>query len=245
MGPTVDSSKQRKGAPQDPGSPTEPAAPGLDGSMVPVKAKDLLILLVSPTRFIIERFHTKPVRKWNWIFRGILAVSLVGLWFSGNGEVVRRGPHWSVYGLLWILPFSRVNELALGFYQDAIQRFKGPASRTKTAPVERLVWLVAAYFEVAAQFGILYFCVLPSSFFTRKFSSIIEAVYFSVVTVTTVGYGDITPVNQWAQMACVYELAVGFVVITFALGSYLATSLVDGRSPHQAEGSQDESGPGR
>jgi hypothetical protein len=185
--------------------------------------KDALTLLVSPTRFAVEQFHTKPIRTWNWIFRGILAAWLIGLWFSGTGEVVRHMPWYLVYGALWLFPFSRVNELALGFYQDAIQRFKGPPSRTKMAPVDRLVLLVAAYFEVAAQFGILYFCALPSGNFSKDFHSIIHAVYYSVVTITTVGYGDITPQKSWAQIMCMYELAVGFIVITFALGSYLAS----------------------
>jgi len=191
---------------------------------VPVKPSDFLTLLVSPTRFTIERFRKKPIRLWNWIFRAILALWLVVLWFSRTGGVIRQLPHHLGYFALWLFPFSRVNELAIGFYKDAKQRFTGPPSRTKTAPIERLVLLVAAYFEVAAQFGILYFCALPSGYFNSDFRSIIEAVYFSVVTITTVGYGDIHPQNPWAQVACMYELAVGFIVITFAFGSYLATS---------------------
>jgi hypothetical protein len=54
--------------------------------------------------------------------------------------------------------------------------------------------------------------------------TIIEAVYFSAVTITTVRYGDITATKPLSQLACMYELAVGFVLIIFALASYLATS---------------------
>ncbi len=86
--------------------------------------------------------------------------------------------------------------------------------------------LVAAYFEVASQFGILYFCALPSGYFKDDFSSIVQALYFSVVTITTVGYGDITPKTPMAQIMCMYELAVGFIVVAFALGSYFATSMM-------------------
>jgi len=90
----------------------------------------------------------------------------------------------------------------------------------------RLKLLVAAYFEVAAQFGILYFSLLGRSF-KPEFSSIIDALYFSVVTITTVGYGDILPQTHLAKLVCIYELAVGFIIIVFALGAYLTTSLRD------------------
>ena len=195
---------------------------------VPLTPSDLLIFLFSPTRFLIERFSDpKPIRIWNWVFRAILCVWIVGLLFGRTGEVVRQWPYHLGYVALWLFPFSRVNELTIGFYKDAVQRFKGPPNRSKIVPAERLTLLVTAYFEIAAQFGILYFCALPSGCFSSNFRSIIEAVYFSVVTITTAGYGNIHPQNSSAQIACMYELAVGFTVIAFALGSYLATSKPD------------------
>ena len=191
-----------------------------------MKCSDFLILPFSPTRFLIERFHDpKPVRIWNWIFRGLLVVWLVGLGFAGTGEGVRHWPLYLGWIALWLFPFSRINEIAIGFYKDAVQRYKGPPSRTKFTPIDRLELLAWAYLEAALQFGILYFCVLPKDYFNPAFRSIIDAVYFSAITITTVGYGDIHPQSSVAQVACIYELAVGFTVITFALGSYLATSL--------------------
>jgi hypothetical protein len=187
----------------------------------------LIILPISPTRFAIERFLVKPIRIWNWAFRSILVAWIVVLWLATNSKEVRQWPSTLGWAALWFFPFSRVNELALGFYQDAIQRFTGRLSRTKTAPVERLRLLVGAYFEIAAQFGILYFCALPSGYFAKDFCSIIQALYFSVVTIGTVGYGDITPQKSLAQILCIYELVVGFIVIVFALGSYFATATKD------------------
>src|SRR5438309_5656952 len=97
---------------------------------------DLWILPISPTRFLIERFpDPKPIRLWNWIFRTVLALWLVVLWFQGTGEAVRQWPLHIGWIALWFLPFSRVNELALGFYKDAIQRYTGPPSRTHFTPV--------------------------------------------------------------------------------------------------------------
>jgi voltage-gated potassium channel len=188
-----------------------------------IQPKDGLILLVSPTRFLIERMTPKPIHIWNRVFRSILVLSLVALWFTSSGTV-RYWPYCLGYLALWFFPFSRINELALGFYQDAFQRFTDTPNRTEITPIRRVELLVAAYFEIAAQFGILYFSLLGQSF-KPQFSSVIDALYFSAVTITTVGYGDILPQTQFAKLACMYELAVGFIVIAFALGAYFTTSL--------------------
>jgi hypothetical protein len=184
---------------------------------------NLLTLLVSPTRFAIERFQHKPIRIWNHIFRGLLAVFLVGLWLGPNVSF-RNWPYYLGYVAIWFFPFSRINELALAFSRDAFQRFRDTRDTTEITPAERLKLLIGAYFEVAAQFGILYFSLLRQDF-SPTLDSIIDALYFSVITITTVGYGDILPRTHWAKAVCIYELAVGFIIIAFALGAYFTTSL--------------------
>ena len=186
--------------------------------------RHLFVFLVSPTRFALEQFRTKPRRLWNWTFRCLLAGFLLALWFARTPQWLRSLPYGLGYVLLWLLPFSRINELAIGFYYDAIGRFEGARSKTRNAAVERIKSILAAYFEVAVQFGILYFCLFPAGSFTRSFHSIVEAVYFSVVTISTVGYGDIAPATPWTQITAMYELGVGFLIVAFVLGSYLATT---------------------
>jgi voltage-gated potassium channel Kch len=184
----------------------------------------LFVFLVSPTRLALEQFRTKPRRAWNWAFRCLVAGFLLALWFARTPQGLRNLPYGLGYLLLWLLPFSRINELAIGFYYDAIERFEGARSKTRDAAVDRIKSILAAYCEVAVQFGILYFCLFPGGSFTRSFHSIVEAVYFSVVTISTVGYGDIAPATPWTQITAMYELGVGFLIVAFVLGSYLATT---------------------
>jgi voltage-gated potassium channel len=187
--------------------------------------KAVLTLVFSPTRFAIEQIKDRVNDKdrtidiWNRSFRGILFLSVLGLYLAKTGAVVRDAPYYLGYFGLWLLPFSRVTELLLAFYQDAFQRVKSGVDDKE----KRLKRLVFSYLEVAVQFGVLFFC-FPGGFFKCDFSSVFEAIYFSVVTITTVGYGDFTPTRWESQFACMYELAVGFVLVIFALGSYLAAS---------------------
>jgi ion channel len=192
--------------------------------------KSILTFIVSPTRFIIVcikhrvRDRDRAISIWNWIFRSVMAVGVIALYLVGNGDAVRNLRFDLGYFLLWLLPFSRINELGLAFYQDALQRFEGPDTESNITPVRRLQLLVVGYFEVAMQFGILFFC-FPSGFFCPDFRSIFNALYFSTVTITTAGYGDILPKRPLSQFACMYELAIGFVILIFALGSYFTTSI--------------------
>jgi hypothetical protein len=43
-----------------------------------------------------------------------------------------------------------------------------------------------------------------------------DAIYFSISTITTVGYGDIIPMSAWARATCMLEAIVGvFITIVF------------------------------
>ncbi|HET9366047.1 MAG TPA: ion channel, partial [Candidatus Angelobacter sp.] len=199
-----------------------------DRSIMRAAFREIIVFLLSPTRFVIERLkrnaktYRRTVTIWNWIFRGIMLLWVAGLAFLKAGAFLKLLPLWVAIVALWAFPFSRINELFIAYYRDAFQQLAAAPSETEITPVERLRFLVGSYFEVAVQFGILYFC-FPPCFFKAEFNTVIQAVYFSVVTITTVGYGDITPTKWESQIACIYELTVGFVLIIFALGSYLAT----------------------
>jgi hypothetical protein len=63
--------------------------------------------------------------------------------------------------------------------------------------------------------------------FTPKFKenerlpSLLQCLHFSVVTMATVGYGDVHP-NQWySQLAVDMQIVIGQILVVFALGCVL------------------------
>jgi voltage-gated potassium channel Kch len=52
----------------------------------------------------------------------------------------------------------------------------------------------------------------------------VQSIYFSVVTIATVGYGDIAPANLWGQLIALSIILLGFALITFVLASLSAIS---------------------
>ena len=50
-----------------------------------------------------------------------------------------------------------------------------------------------------------------------------ECLYFSVVTATTLGYGDITPINAWARLLASCEAVAGMVLVGALISKLLST----------------------
>lgn len=57
--------------------------------------------------------------------------------------------------------------------------------------------------------------------FNEKFGTFLDAVYFSVSTVTTAGFGDITPISQTGRFLTILMILTGVVLIPWQLGDLI------------------------
>lgn len=57
---------------------------------------------------------------------------------------------------------------------------------------------------------------LKSAFWAEKY---LNSIYWSLVTMVTVGYGDITPQNNYEKVFCIVTMLIGFTVFGFTLGN--------------------------
>jgi voltage-gated potassium channel len=55
----------------------------------------------------------------------------------------------------------------------------------------------------------------------KVFSTFFDAVYFSVVTMTTVGFGDVTPISQAGRLMTVLMILTGIALIPWQLGDLI------------------------
>jgi voltage-gated potassium channel len=55
----------------------------------------------------------------------------------------------------------------------------------------------------------------------QEFSTFLDAIYFSVATMTTVGFGDITPVSEMGQLLTVLMILTGIALIPWQLGDLI------------------------
>lgn len=132
--------------------------------------------------------------------------------------------------VVWSFLLSRAIEITKAFLGDAIDKLNGDLPNSDLKYGERLKLALTSYIELIINFGTLYF-LMPVCFFKdfHKFNSVLEAIYFSGVTITTIGYGDISPSIWFIQLLTVFEVLSGFslIVVCFTIYSSLALS----RSP--------------
>jgi voltage-gated potassium channel len=122
---------------------------------------------------------------------------------------------------VWLFFFSRGYEIFKAFLDDAVEKLNGTPSTRSLNYGDRLRLAFNSYIELMVGFGVLYY-VLPSSFFKGgasgfQFANIVEAIYFSGITMATVGYGDISPASWFTQTLVVFQV---FCSLTLALVSF-------------------------
>lgn len=117
---------------------------------------------------------------------------------------------------------SRSNEIFIAFLRDAYDKLTlNDTSLSTLTYRDRLVLSFRSYIELIINFGIFYY-LLPSNFWKQTVpSSILESIYFSGVTIVTLGYGDITPSHWLPQLLSIYEVLCGFILIIVCFAIYV------------------------
>lgn len=86
--------------------------------------------------------------------------------------------------------------------------------------IRPIVW-IGAYVALMPLFGLIYWALpdtqfrIPEGAGTDYWSWL----YYSVVTITTLGFGDYTPAHVWAQIFTAVEVMLGLVIIGFFLNA--------------------------
>lgn len=91
----------------------------------------------------------------------------------------------------------------------------GPAAMVAVV----LLWVVLQ----AAGWALIYYPHVPGGFMyssgidAAAYPDAVEAVYVSVVTLSTLGYGDVVATDPWIRVASPFEALTGFALLTAAL----------------------------
>lgn len=124
---------------------------------------------------------------------------------------IHAGPSLLVIRALRLLRVFRVLKLAryLGEFNVLIKALK--ASRDK------IIVFLFVIMTVTLIMGTIMYLIEGEE---HGFSSIPKGVYWAVVTMTTVGYGDIAPETAWGQILASFIMILGYAIIVVPTGVF-------------------------
>jgi len=123
-----------------------------------------------------------------------------------------------------------VRAIAAYFIFDLMDHILGmiflyKVNRREVRPTRNLVLMILNVMELVGAFAILYVgtdsvaYVLGSN---AHLAQPIDAYYFSLVTFTTVGYGEIVPISGTGRMLVIFEIFCSFLFIAILLANLVA-----------------------
>lgn len=120
--------------------------------------------------------------------------------------------------------FRIISALKISKYNDALKRFA--VALKMIAPELTLFFILTGIFIFLSAAGIYYF---ENEAQPEAFASIFHSLWWAIITLTTVGYGDIYPVTLAGRAFTFLILLIGLGVITIPTG-LIASALSSARS---------------
>ena len=104
------------------------------------------------------------------------------------------------------------------FFVDRYKKDWGLRSINRT-----IILLMLNYFEIIIGFSIFYYLTksIVYSDTLKIITSPIQSLYFSAITITTLGYGDMTPISSIGRILVILELGLGFILTIIIIGLVL------------------------
>ena len=142
--------------------------------------------------------------------------------------------------LIFYYCFSRINEVFFAFYRDAIDKMAKIKSKSKSEILtysDRVRLALRSYIELILDYAIVYYIfnsyILKNNLmgfegYQCKLNNLLDLIYYSGVTITTLGYGDFSPEHIFLKFFSVYEVINGTLLLVVCFTIYVSLSFNEG-----------------
>jgi voltage-gated potassium channel len=204
------------------------------------------LVLISVAIFVAETYEIPSIVRFqlNRLNQGILFLFAVEyglrLWIAEN-RIRHFFNLYSLIDLVVVLPFFLTSIdvrflrvfrwfriLRLIRYVEGKTIF-GYVTREDSAIFVRILFTLITIIFVFS--GLIYQVEHPVN--SEIFATFLDAIYFAVVTMTTVGYGDMTPVSELGRLLTVTMIMAGVTLIPWQIGELVKQLLKTSRSTVQ------------
>jgi voltage-gated potassium channel len=177
---------------------------------------EVVCVSIFSVEYLTRLFKSSDKLKFVFSFMGVIdLISILPFYLNlGSGSRALR--------IIRLFRIFRLLKLAR--YNKAISRFHQAFISVKE---ELVLFFLASFFLIyLVSVGIYYF---ENEAQPQAFQSIIHSFWWSVVTLTTVGYGDVYPVTIGGKMFTFFVLMIGVGIITIPAG-LIATAMMKTRN---------------
>lgn len=177
---------------------------------------EVVCVSIFSVEYLVRLFKSNDKLKFVFSFMGVIdLISILPFYLNfGSGSRALR--------IIRLFRIFRLLKLAR--YNKAISRFHQAFLSVKE---ELVLFFLASFFLIyLVSVGIYYF---ENEAQPHAFQSIIHSLWWSVVTLTTVGYGDVYPITIGGKIFTFFVLMIGVGIITIPAG-LIATAMMKTRN---------------
>ncbi len=194
------------------------------------------ILLVF-RRGIIKKIKEKPIYAIFLILYFLLFVPIfLGIHFNGTGNLAsdEKGFFYMLIMLLNFLSLIICHVILIKYV------FFDIVFKKRRSTGQDILIIPLSYISIGVSFGFVYAAITTMSYgpafqgmdlsMVSEMGSLklyMRHIYFSFITITSVGYGDIFPITWPAQMVAILESVMGIFLLSFSLGMILNSEAKD------------------
>lgn len=208
-----------------------PAGKAFDVALIVTIIASVIAIMLDSVEDFSQRYHT-VLFKLEWVFTVVFTIEYALRIYSSPHPTRYMRSFFGIIDLLAILPtylslfapslnylmVIRVLRVLRIFRVLKLMRYLNEASvlmRAMRASGRKIFVLFTMVFTITCVFGtIMYLLEGPDNGFT----SIPKSIYWAIVTITTVGYGDIAPQSVIGQTLAAIVMMIGYAIITVPIG---------------------------
>lgn len=180
--------------------------PGLsEGTYLFLKYFEYFCIFIFTIEYFLRLYLTRPTIKYAFSFFGIIDLLAILPFYLTTAFDLRMLRSFRIFRVFRMFKLVR--------YNRAFRRFHIAAGIVKEELVLFLmVTMILVYFTSS---GIYYF---EHEAQPEHFSSVIDSFWWSIVTLTTVGYGDVYPITMGGRVFTFFVVLIGVGIVTVPAG---------------------------
>lgn len=162
---------------------------------------EIILVVVFAAEYILRLWVSEKPLKYVFSLMGFIDIVsfLPSIFATGDFRFLR------IFRVFRIFRFARFFENHIFFFGE-IKKIH--------LHVSRILFSLFSLVFVAS--GLIY--NIENQFNPERFKSFFEAIYFSLVTITTVGYGDITPESYYGRLVTILIILLGIIILPWQVG---------------------------